>query len=264
MATPPTSKKIQRVQQSGVTRRSGQRRPIGFASAVGAIIVVGLVLVWFARDARIHVDGDRPRANQDTWYEAYGLYLCDDYQVNPAAPAKEQDISTLGNGLISITPFSAATAGDNATLDKFFSSIDLKVTNDSITTADGAKHQAGDECGIGKKKTKNTVVKLFIWPPQASDKTKPKVVTGDFGSVRIEQDKGMYALALVPESTKTIPLPPSVSNLADPVGTAPATTVAPATTTTTVAGETTAPAESTAPVETTVVPTTAAPTTTKG
>ncbi|MEI2653970.1 MAG: hypothetical protein V9G12_17815 [Microthrixaceae bacterium] len=96
MATPSTSKKIQRVQQSGVTRRVGQRRPLGFPAAIVAIIVVGLVLVWFARDARINVDGDRPRANQDKWYEAYGLYICDSYQANPPAPAESNDISTRG------------------------------------------------------------------------------------------------------------------------------------------------------------------------
>ena len=257
MATPSTSKKIQRVQQSGVTRRVGQRRPLGFPAAIIAIIVVGLVLVWFARDARINVDGDRPRANQDKWYEAYGLYICDSYQANPPAPAESNDISTRGNGLIDVFPFSDATAGDNATLGKFFSSIGLKVTTDGITTADGTKYEAGDECGVGKKKTDKTVVKLFVWPPQASDKTKPEVITDDFGDVRFDEDKGAYALALVPESTDQIDLPGSVSNLADPEASVPATTSAPATP---VPGETTvAPETTAAPAETTVAPTTTAP-----
>ena len=104
MATPSTSKKIQRVQQSGVTRRVGQRRPLGFPAAVVAIIVVGLVLVWFARDARINVDGDRPRANQDKWYEAYGLYICDSYQANPPAPAVVPRRRPCANSPAAATP----------------------------------------------------------------------------------------------------------------------------------------------------------------
>ncbi|MEI2653969.1 MAG: sugar phosphate nucleotidyltransferase [Microthrixaceae bacterium] len=91
-------------------------------------------------------------------------------------------------------PFSDATVGDNATLGKFFSSIGLKVTTDGITTADGTKYEAGDECGVGKKKTDKTVVKLFVWPPQASDKTKPEVITDDFGDVRFDEDKGACTL----------------------------------------------------------------------
>lgn len=217
-------------------------------------MVVGLVLVWFARDARINVDGDRPRANQDKWYEAYGLYICDTYEANPPAATEPNDISTRGNGLIDVFPFSEETAGDNATLGKFFTSIGLEVTDDSVTTADGTVHKAGDECGAGKNKTDKTVIKLFIWPPQASNKTEPEVVTEDFGSVRIEQDRGAYALALVPESTDTIDLPSSVANLADPETSVPNTAPAP---TTTVAGD--APTETTAPSETTVPTSTGEP-----
>lgn len=269
MATPSTNKKIQRVQQSGVTRRVGQRRPMGFPAAVVGIIVVGLVLVWFARDARINVNGDQPRPGLDSWHEAYGLYVCDIYQSPPAAPEKDSDISTQGNGLINVFPSTDDFAGDNATIGKFFDAIGMKVTDTSITLEDGTEHQAGDECGVGKRKTKDTVIKLFVWPPQASEKTEPEVITGDFGSVQFDQDKAMYALALVPAKTNKIDLPTSTGNLADPEGSVPQTTVAPSDTTeTTVAptDTTVAPTETTvAPTETTVAPsTTAATATTEG
>ena len=269
MATSSTNKKIQRVQQSGVTRRTGQRRPMAFGAAVVAIVVVGIVLVLLARDARINVGGDKPRANQDKWYEAYGFYLCDDYQPNPARPAEDTDISTLGNGVISIFPLSAETAGDNATFDKYFDALGMKVTDTSVTLPDGTVHKAGDACGAGDKKTTKTVLKLFVWPPQASDKTKPEVVTGDFSSVRFDQDRGAYALALVPESTDKIDLPPSVTNLTNPEASA---TPAPGASTTVPAdgASTTVPADgatTTVPADgatTTVPATTAAPTTTAG
>lgn len=261
---PPTSttKKIQRVQRSGVSRRVGQRRPMAFSAAVVGIIVVGVILVLLARDARVNAHGDQPRANRDRWFQAYGLYQCDSYLANPPAPEQEADISTLGNGLISIFPLSEETAGDNARMGKFFESLDMKVTDTSVTTADGTELKAGDACGAGKNKTTDTVIRLFVWPPQASNKTEPEVIDDDFASVRFRQDGGAYALALVPESTTTIDLPGSVSNLSDPEGTAPAP-VAPAGTTDTTAveipiDETTAPAtETTEPAaETTAPPTT--------
>lgn len=258
MATAPTSKKIQRVQQSGVTRRVGQRRPLGFPAAVAGIIIVGLILVLLARDARQHVNGEEPRPNQDKWYEAYGFYLCDAYEANIPTPTNESDISTQGNGLINIFPLSAATAGDNATLGKFFEGVDMKVTNSKLTLPNGTTHAEGESCGAGKSKTKDTELKLFIWPPQASNKTKPEIVTEDFGSIRFAQDKGAYALALVPKGTKKIDLPPSVGNLDDPEGTAVPAATAPTTTAEPSGSTTVAPSTTTAPS------TTVAPTTTKG
>ena len=226
--------------------------------AVAAIIVVGLLLVWLARESRINVGGDRPRANEDAWYQAYGTYVCDAYLADAAPPAKSSDISPLGNGLISVFPTSEDTAGENATLGKFFSSAGIKVTDSSFTGTDGTKHSAGDSCGEGKDATTDTEVKLFVWPPQASDKTKPQVVTSDFSDERFDQNQAIYALALVPASTKTIPLPSSVDVLATPTVGIPTTTAAPGDTTTTAPGDTTttAPADTTttAPGTTTTAP----------
>ena len=253
MATSSSQKKIQRVQQSGVSRRVGQRRAMAFPILVGTIIIVGLVLVLLARDARINVNGEVPRANQDAWYQAYGTYVCDQYLDNPSAPKSPSDISTPGNGLISVAPLSDKTAGSNATIDKFFTAVDFKVSDSSFTANDNKAHGAGDKCGDGKSATSKTAVKLFVWPPQASEVTKPKVITKDFGSVHFDQNKSIYALALVPNSVNKIPLPASVSTLDNPKSGIPVTTTTPAPTTTAAATTTSKPAATT----------TVAPTTTK-
>ncbi|MEZ5320812.1 MAG: hypothetical protein R2698_01790 [Microthrixaceae bacterium] len=265
MATPSsTSKKVKRVQQSGVTRRAGQRRPLAFPAAVTVIVIVGLLLVWWARDNRVHAGGDKPRANRDTWYEAFGVYQCDDYLANLAAPKNPGPISTKGNGVIMVAPDSDDTAGDNATLGKFFSNSGIKVTDTSVRLPDGTTLKAGDTCGAGSKKTTKTVLRMFAWPPQSAEDTKAEIVDEDFGEVRFAQDKSVYALALVPEGTKKIPLPGSSQILDTPdVGATPASTEAPTTeppTTTLASTEapTTSP-QSTAPAST-GAPTTAAPT----
>ena len=43
---------------------------------------------------------------------------------------------------------------------------------DSFTVGDKT-YSAGDECGEGDDATTDTVVKLFVWPPQASNDTEP-------------------------------------------------------------------------------------------
>ena len=233
MATPSSSKKIQRVQRAGVNRSVGQRRPLGYPALIAGIIVVGCVLVWLARDARIHGDGERPRAGRDTWYQAYGTYECDGYLANLLPPATESDIEAMGNGVIIVGPSSEETAGRNATLGRFFEAQGMEVTDDSVTFADGTELKAGATCGDGDDASTDTVIKLFVWPPQASDRTKPTVVDADFASVRFEQNGAAFALALVDKDTDSIDLPGAVDNLSNPdAGAVPrnqaTTTIAPA------------------------------------
>ncbi|NLA35932.1 MAG: hypothetical protein GX868_09625 [Actinobacteria bacterium] len=265
MATPSSSKKIQRVQRAGVSRVAGQRRPVGFPAAVIGIIIVGSILVWFARDARINVDGDRPRVGIDTWYEAYGTYQCDEYLENLSRPSKAADIESLGNGVILVGPNSEETSGANAVFSHFFDAQGMKVTDDSVTFADGTVLKAGDTCGEGEDATDDTVIKMFLWPPQSSDKTEPKVIDSNFGDVRFEQSGAAFALALVPADTDQIDLPGAVDRLSAPDQGLPPRPSAEGETTTTVAGEvtTTVAGETTTTVagETT---TTAAVTTTTG
>jgi len=46
------AKKIKRVQQAGVSRAPGQRRQLAYPALIVGIVIVGLVLVYFARDSR--------------------------------------------------------------------------------------------------------------------------------------------------------------------------------------------------------------------
>lgn len=249
MATPSTSKKIQRVQRAGVTRRAGQRRPIGYPATIVGIIVVGLVLVWFARDARINGDGDRPRSGIDTWYAAYETNNCGAPLPNLLPPAQEQDIEALGNGVILIGPTTEATAGDNATFSHFFENQGMTVTNDSVTLADGTELKAGDSCGEGDDATTDTVIKMFVWPPQATDKTEPRVVTEDFGSVRFEQSGQAFSLALVEADADTVTIPGAIDRISSPNTGAVDRSAAATTTTPAAEGDAAATTTTVAPAE---------------
>jgi hypothetical protein len=100
MGKASSAKKVARAARAGGTRRSGQRRPLGFPLAIGAVILVGLVLVLFARDRRNA--NAFPRANQDHVHAAYDTYVCvSDAEIAAAngsttttAPAPATDSTT--------------------------------------------------------------------------------------------------------------------------------------------------------------------------
>jgi hypothetical protein len=223
MGRASSTKKIQRVQRAGTKKVAGQRRPLGFPLACIAIIVVGSVGVWLARDSRINVADAAPVINRDHWHYAYGFYQCDQYpdslQKPTDASADVLGIHSHGDGLIHIHPFSSSTAGKRATLGAFLNQEGITMTDDQLTfpaSMGAATFKDGDTCTIDGKKEK-AVLKAFVWPPQANDKVKPTVYTKDFDGIRFTQDQGIVSLAFVPESDNKIPLPPSIEALKDPL-----------------------------------------------
>ncbi len=221
MATPPSSsKKIQRVQRAGVTRHKGQRRPLGYASLILVILIIGTVLVLLARDARQSAALAHPNylaTPPDHWHSAIGIYICDHY-LDPLADAAGDalGIHTHQDGLMHVHPFSLASSGKLAQLKLWFEDTALKVEDGKITMPDGKVYKNGDSCGTGDKKTNKTEIALFAWPPQADKDTKFTKVTKDVGEVRYTQDGQIFALALVPKGEKPSALPPSVPKLKNP------------------------------------------------
>lgn len=216
MGKASSSKKIKRVQAAGVSRSPGQRRNLGFPAMIIGIVLVGLVSVYFARDHRQGQEAEAPVANQDHWHAAFGTYVCGAFEKNPGdAKADASGIHTHGDGLIHIHPYSAASAGKNATFSVFADQIGLGLGKDSFTIPQGKTWKNGDKCTDEKGKSKPGRVAMFVWPPQATDKTKPKVVTEDIGAIRLAENGQAFVLAFLPEGD-TPPLPPSMTELANP------------------------------------------------
>jgi len=225
MGRASTSKKIQRVQQAGVRKTQSSRRPSAFVLLCLAIIIVGSLAVAVARKSKVDAQVLAPVANQDQWYAAFGVYNCDQYldALTNVADAKS-GIGAGKAGLISIAPTEGASAGRNAKFSFFADATGLELTDNSFT-AHGKTYKAGDACDTGKKKTTDTEVVLYSWPPQASDKVAPTILRGSaMNDFRFVEDRAIMAVALVPKGTKTIPLPPSIDALANPSDTSSAST----------------------------------------
>lgn len=228
MGKASSNKKIQRVQRAGTTKVAGQRRPLGFPLLLLAIFVVGGVLIYFAREARVEASAIKPEVNRDHWHVAFGVYKCDEYPgdaqaLNDVKP-DVLGIHSHGDGLIHIHPFSSGVSGKRATFGAFADQVGIELADGKVTVptvgGDDLVLKDGDTCEItgddGKKTKEPAELKMFLWPPQANEKIEPKVVSADFGNIRFVEDQAIMALALVPKGTTKIPLPPSVSQLASP------------------------------------------------
>ncbi len=245
MGKASSAKKIKRVQQAGVNRAPGQRRNLAYPALIVGIVVVGLVLVYFARDSRQASASVSP-TTRDHWHTAFGVNVCGEFQDNLSdAKPDALGIHTHQDGLIHIHPFGSGAAGKNAVFQKFADQTGLEVSNGSFTIPGGKTYKTGQKCG-----DKEAEVALFVWPPQASDKTDPKKITEDIGGVRFTENGQIMVLSFNPKGD-TPKQPPSVDTLQNPsdlnqqsqpgtVNGNPATT-APATTapTTTAAGQAT-------------------------
>lgn len=260
MGKASSSKKIRRVQQAGVSRAPGQRRNLAYPALIVAIVVVGVVLVVIARDSRQAAGAEAP-TTRDHWHAAYATNICGVAKGNPTDAGPDRlGIHTHGDGLIHIHPFTASATGANANFSKFAESIGLTVTPDSMKLADGTTKTNGEKCD-----GKNAEVALYVWPPQASDKTEPKRLTGEaINKARFTDDGQAFVLSFNPSDWKP-KLPASMKELANPSDVEPGqsgglnsatTTIAPATAPTTAAAEST----TTVAAEATTVPE-AAPTT---
>jgi hypothetical protein len=234
MGKASSAKKIRRVQQAGVSRAPGQRRNLAYPALIAGIVVIGLVLTFFARENRQADASVAPVANRDHWHAAFGTDICGTFQdsLNDQGPDR-LGIHTHADGLIHIHPFGDGGSGANATFGRFAEQVGIALGSDSFTMPDGTRYRNGDRCPNDGPEGR---VVLYVWPPQANDNTEPRVVTRDLGNVRFTEDGMILTLAFVPEDAAP-QLPPTVPALANPIdeepipgsvdGEAPAATVPP-------------------------------------
>lgn len=217
MGKASSAKKIKRVQQAGVSRTPGQRRNLGYPLLIVGILVVGSVLVFFAREERAVAANEAPVANQDHWHAAFGLDICGEALPNPGdAGPDTRGIHTHQDGLIHIHPFVGAAAGENAVFGRFAEQTAIEVTDDSLTLPDGTTYTNGDDCEDEDGKKEAGRVAMYVWPPQATEATEPEIVTSDINEIRFTDDGQAFVLAFVPEGAE-VTLPASVEALANPI-----------------------------------------------
>jgi hypothetical protein len=248
MGKASSSKKVARAAGASGGRTSRGRAPVLWYSSLAVILLAGVGLTAFSRQQRQDKLGSPssqtpPRANQDHWHTAYGVYVCDKWADPVTNQEDANGIHTHGDGIVHVHPFTSKVAGKNATFGKFVTQVNAKIDTKSFTWPAGSEKitkKNGDKCGETAGE-----VKVFY---------DGKPVTTDPNNIRLT-DRGKLVIAFVtPDTTaEKIGDPPSVPNLDSLTDVAPTDTSVPADpTASTVPGATTVPG---APGDTT--PTTA-------
>jgi hypothetical protein len=215
MGKASSSKKIRKVQQAGVSRAPGQRRNLGYPALIVAIMLVGSVFVYFAREDNAASASEAPVANRDHWHMAFGIDICGQFEGNVSDVGPDRyGIHTHQDGLIHVHPFGGAASGERATFSVFAEQVGIQLGDGEFTLPDGRTYADGDDCETDDG-TQPGRVALYVWPPQATDATEPEVITSDIGSVRFRSDGQAFVLAFTPEDDEPT-LPPTVPALANP------------------------------------------------
>jgi hypothetical protein len=167
---------------------------MGFPIAVTVVVVLGLVLVGWARSNREATSA--PRVG-DHWHSTYDIYVCDGADsgtwrskiVNETDP---NGIHTHGDGLFHIHPFNSEASGDDATLGTFFRAFGGNIDDTSITLDNGETIVEGFDCG-----GQPAVLKVARFDAQDRDRD-PQVITEDLAHVRFLKNLEAFTIAFVP------------------------------------------------------------------
>jgi hypothetical protein len=141
---------------------------MGFPLAVGLVVVLGSLLVLWARSDREATSA--PRVG-DHWHSAYDVYVCDDFRSKIVVETDPNGIHTHSDGLIHIHPFN---------------------NDDSVVLDTGEALLAGADCN-----GQPAVVKVARFDADDMERD-PEVLTEDLANVRFLKDREAFTIALVP------------------------------------------------------------------
>jgi hypothetical protein len=232
MGKASSAKKVARAARAGGRSSAGRQRNLLFPGVIGAIVLFGSALVWYAADDR-KGDTDVPPVIGDHWHAAFGISVCGEWQ--PGIPEFETTtgIHTHGDGVIHIHPFSQSGAGENATLGTFLEDTAVDLSDDELTIGEQTWKEGEDQCD-------GEAAELVVaqWEDVSDESAAPALLTGGLNDIRFRSDGEGYTLAFVPEGETDIPKPETAANLAE-LGAVDAGTEAGSTTTTAEGGTTT-------------------------
>jgi hypothetical protein len=238
MGKSSSAKKVARAARAGGATSQGKKRNLLFPISIAAVVIVGVLVVGFARGTNSKASAESP-AVTDHFHAAYGIYVCDKFLDPLTDPGGDTlGIHTHGDGIVHIHPFGSAAAGKNATMETWGKTDGLTFSKNGFTV-NGTTYDNGFDCN-GQPAS----VKLYVWNADDTSAAPQIVSTSDIGSFRFKTDRLAITLAVVPDGTD-VPPPtsiPTLDNLSDVAG---------ATTTTSVVGSATVtPGVSTDPATT--------------
>ncbi|HSS10555.1 MAG TPA: hypothetical protein VLL25_11755 [Acidimicrobiales bacterium] len=257
MGKASSSKKVARAAGTGGGRTNRGRTPWMYYMTIAVVAVLGIVGVYLSRQHRLQTISaagktEPPRAGQDHWHVAYGIYVCDSATTGHFLPpitdqTDPTGIHTHGDGVIHVHPYVDSSAGKNANLGKFASAVHMTLNAGELKVPNGHDYRDGDSCG-GKPGR----VQVQVWgnsSTQVGQVNQLATTPGTLSTVNPPDvrlfNNNLITIAFMPKGAKIPPPPPksiyNLQHLNDVASPTPSTsTTAPGSST-----STTAPASST-------------------
>jgi hypothetical protein len=274
-----SQKKVARAATTGGGRTPGASQSLGWYATLGIVLLLGIFLVAFSRNEELNrgqaaaaKTATPPKLDSDNWHSSFSVYICDHWA--PSVPLFEtaDGITTLGDGVINIRPFTPKASGSDATLGVFVNAAakigdgTFKLTSSELkylavpgdtNPLDSKDWHNGDKCPDGKSGRVQFTVNGKV---QKGNPTTWRLRDGDYLDVGFVPSG--QTLPSNPNEKKALSSTPTGSSAAVPATTTPATTTPttkPGATSVTITPATPTTA---APTPATAAPTTATPTTT--
>lgn len=263
MGKASSAKKVSRAARTGGGRTKRGSSSFLFPSAMALVVVLGTLLIITSRNDRAP-DRTLPRPAEngrpvDHWHGAVGFDLCGTFAPPIQSDADPLGIHTHGDGVIHTHPFLPRSAGKNAKLSVYLSTVGAKVSNTSVQVPGQKTMKNGAECDGRPGK-----IQVKVWPTRDPN-NKGAIWKGSPGDIKLLNNQ-LITVAFVPDGTD-IPKPPSEGALDRLTDLGTDTTVPAAenpTASTTPGTPTTVVGDPAAGVDPTVTTTAATPTTTAG
>ena len=233
-STPSSTKKAAKLAKSGAGKKVRFQGGTLFPVVVTVVIVLGLSLVFYARQSRPSVDASGAPQQSDHWHHAYGFFLCDTW-VKLEGDAEQQGtenftqyartgVHSHDDGLIHWHPFTSAAVGSNAKLGLFLDTYGVDLTNDTLTFPDSQRAsleeqliaqvppredvlvwEDGDSCTIDGSE-QNAELKVVVWN-NFTDTDDGITYIADYDNIALDRDQMVVGIAFVPDDTD-ITMPP--------------------------------------------------------
>ena len=162
---------------------------MGFPMAVALVVILGSLLVVWARTDREATSA--PRVG-DHWHSVYDIYVCDSYRSKIVLETDPNGIHSHGDGLLHIHPFNKLASGRDAVLGEFFSAFGGRIDDASVVLDTGEELVEGADCG-----GQPTVLKVARFDADDLERD-PEVVTEDLAGVRFLKNREAFTIAMVP------------------------------------------------------------------
>ncbi len=203
MARSSSTRKVAKVASSSPKRREqGDGQPRGFQIFMVALLVFGLVLMFWARDQRA-TEVNAAGASGQTVSVTFGIYICDEFVDFSEVETATQIVTVSGN-TVTVDAQALTSGGGRARIQSIYDRVGLEVNEGRIVLADGTEYLDGDECDGGPG-----TVKLAKF--NASHSTSPDdEFTSNLGGTALATEGQIFVLAFVADGTE-IPQPTTSS-----------------------------------------------------